>query len=328
MFWLWLACTRPPTPYSAPTALRSNGVLAVVAPSAGGCGGGGTTVEMYGPSWTTDGPVSASVEQTPEGVSWVRFPITTGLGAGELVLRLQGEDAVIPFGGRPGEFELTLAPSDRLPDEAERQEAAQKAKEGVAREASAWRAGRFLLKDQAVTVGEVRFHGDAPPMVSVHDVSWLTPEPVAARRKDDSGDLLLQFPVEPALESEEALIRVNLLSRQVVVPTGPVPDPGMDRRLLLVPGALSEEERADAVLAAADAADQMEAAFLEEQLPQLAQASRMSGCAPLESLGAPWNLMFKGYNVEISNRDEQGCEVLVVPEIEQHRRRITRKFSH
>lgn len=324
MFWLWLACARTEPAVDAPTALRSRGVLAVVSPSAGGCGGGATTVEMYGPSWTTGGPVPAEVEHTPEGVSWLRFPISTGLGDGSLVLRLQGEDAVIPFGARPGEFSLTLARSDDLPDEAERAAAAEAAAAAVEREASAWREGRFLLKDRASTVGEIRFHGEGPPMVSVHDVSWLTPEPVAARRKDDGGDLLLQFPVEPALESEEALLRVNLLSRQVVVPTGPVPDPVVDRRLLLVPGALTAPQRAAAVEAAVAEADAMEEAFLAEQLPLLVQASREAGCAPLAQLGPPWTLNFKGYDVEIVKRNEESCVALAVPELEQHRRRITR----
>ena len=110
MLWLWLACA--PTPHTDLDAvtLQTAGVLARIFPATGGCGGRAPRIEMYGPSWTTDGDVPATVT-TEDRVTWARFPIVTGLGDGEMVLRLQGDDAVIPFGARPGEFDLTLDPS-------------------------------------------------------------------------------------------------------------------------------------------------------------------------------------------------------------------------
>jgi hypothetical protein len=326
MWWWWMACAGPDLPDLDTVTLRSDGVLAVVEPARSSSWGGGVRVGMWGPSWTTGDRVTASAEQT-DGVTWLHFPIQTGLGEGMMVLRLQGDDATVPFGARPGEFELTLAPSPGTPDPDEITAARSAASAGVAREAEAWRRGAFLLRDGTRTVGEVRFQGEGgPPLVSVHDLSWLTPEPAVARRLDDGGDLLLQFPFEPTLESEEALLRINLLSRQAVVPSGPVPDPSLDRRLLLVPGALSDTGREAAVASAVAEADTAEGALLDEQLPMLLRAARSAGCPTLAELGEPWTLVFKGYDVDIV-ASSAGCRVRLVPELEQHRRRLTRELG-
>jgi len=228
----------------------------------------------------------------------------------------------MPLGARSGEFDLVLTKTVGHAEPRALQQAEQTSMIGIAQEQATWEAGLFLLKDGAERVGEVVLRGEAPPMVSVHDLTWLTPEPVVAARADDGGDLLLVFPVEPTLEDEEALLRINVLTRQVVVPSQAVPSP-VDRRLMLEPGELSEVERAQAIAAAVAAADAAERAWLYEAVPGLAKKVRRSGgCARWEDLPAEWRLMLAGYEVEISEVDDE-CAIDIAPEWSQHRRRFS-----
>ena len=259
---------------------------------------------------------------------WVEFPVQTGLGEGTMALRLQGEEIRLPLGARSGEFDLTLQRDPEPPGDDEIAAAAAQAAAAVERERAAWAAGAFLLKDRRETVGEVRFHGaEGAAMVSVHDTTWLTPEPATARRLDDGGDVLLSFPVEPSLEGEDGLLRVNLLTRSVVVPSGPVPDKAVDRRLGLVPGRLTAEARQAAVEAAVAATDAAERELLEEQAGALAEvaAERGGGCTSLAELGEPWTNLLAGYEVEIVTAEGgggAGCAVRLAPVVSQHRRRF------
>lgn len=327
MLWLWLACSGSSPWLTEPLALHGDGIVGVLSPATGGCQGNGVTVRMLGPTWRTSGRVAAQVTHEDDGVHWVRFPIETGLGDGEMVIRLQGRDAVIPFGARSGEFVETLSIMTELPTDEAWSDAQRVAEVGMTQEASLWRAGRFVLKDGDEVVGEVRFLGsDAPPMVSVHDLLWLTPNPVAAARGDDGGDVLLQFPVEPVLESEYGLLRINLLTRSVVIPSGPTPDSTLDRHLTMEAGALTEEERNQAIAAAMASADHWESLWIEEQLPALLRASEAANCASLDVLGEPWTLMFKGYRIEATPTDS-GCQIQLMPDVVQHRRRIQTEVS-
>lgn len=300
--------------------LVGEGVLGQLSPAGAGCGGDDLQIGLWGATWGTAGQVRAEVTEQA-GVLWVTFPIQTGVGEGDAALRIQGGDVRMPLGARSGEFDLVLTKNSGRADaqDLDRAEAASAA--GIQQEQAAWEAGLFLLMDGEERVGEVILRGEAPPMVSVHDLTWLTPEPVVAARADSGGDLLLVFPVEPTLEDEEALLRINVLTRQVVVPSQAVPS-SMDRRLMLAPGALSESERIQSVAAAVAAADAAERTWLFEAVPGLARKARRSGgCASWDEMPEQWRLMLAGYEVEIAEV-EGDCEIDITPEWSQHRRRF------
>ncbi|MFT5685804.1 MAG: hypothetical protein ACI8RZ_006758, partial [Myxococcota bacterium] len=276
---------------------------------------------LWGATGGTAGQVPVEVTQE-EGVLWLSFLIQTGVGEGLAALRMQGDDIRMPLGARSGEFDLTLSRTPGVASAAALEAAELAAVAGIEAEHAAWQAGDFLLKDGEQTVGAVLLRGDAAPMVSVHDITWLTPKPVVATRADDGGDLLLVFPVEPTLEDEEALIRVNVLTRAVVVPSQAVPSP-VDRRLRLIPGTQSDAERRAAVSGAISAADAAEEAWIKDAGVDLARHARRSGgCAEWSELPEEWRLMLAGYEVEIAARDGD-CVLEVSPEWSQHRRRFS-----
>ncbi|MDG1481481.1 MAG: hypothetical protein P8R54_17935 [Myxococcota bacterium] len=321
MLWILLACASSSPLVTEAWVLEGPGVLGQLSAPEPGCGGKGATIGLWGATWGTAGqvPVDAMEE---DGVLWLSFPIQTGVGEGIAALRVQGDDVRVPLGARSGEFDLALTRAPGVNPAALLEAAAQTAQAGIAAERAAWQQGDFLLMDGADAVGEVSLRGDAPPMISVHDITWLTPDPVVASRADDGGDLLLVFPVEPTLEDEEALIRVNVLTRAVVVPSQAVPSP-MDRRLQLVAGSLSDAERAEAVAAAISLADAAEVEWLEEAGADLARRARRSGgCAEWAELPEEWRLMLAGYEVEITTLDGD-CALEVSPDWRQHRRRYS-----
>ncbi len=181
--------------------------------------------------------------------------------------------------------------------------------------------GTFRLEDDGALVGEVQLRGDEPPWVRVYDQTWWTAAPTLADLGSDGGDLLLAFDVEPQLEEERALLRINVARRSVVVPqdTHPTPD---DRHLDLVPGTTTPDEREARMAEARRAAAAAESAWVVETIPALAAAAaRPDGdCATLDALDPVWGLLLRGYAVEIS--PEAGrCVVGIEPEIAQHNRR-------
>ena len=321
LFWILLACHDVPMLIEEPLVLTGDGVLGQLSPAAGGCGGEGLQIMLWGPTWGTAGAVRAEASEE-SGVIWVSFPIQTGVGEGVAALRIQGDDVRMPLGARSGEFDLVLTKTSGRAKQDDLLQAEEVSVAGIAHEQAAWQAGLFLLMDGEERVGEVVLRGESPPMVSVHDLTWLTPEPVVAARADDGGDLLLVFPVEPTLEDEEALLRINVLTRQVVVPSQAIPAP-VDRRLMLAPGSLSDAEREQAVADAVAAADAAERAWLYEAVPGLARKARRSGgCASWEEMPAEWRLMLAGYEVEITESDGE-CALDIAPDWSQHRRRFS-----
>ncbi len=321
MLWILLACASSSPLVTEPWVLEGAGVLGQLSAPGRGCGSEGATVGLWGPTWGTAGQVPLEAVEE-DGVLWLTFPIQTGVGEGIAALRVQGDDVRMPLGARSGEFDLALTREPGVIT-AEAMEAAEaSALAGIQAEQAAWQQGDFLLMDGADAVGEVVLRGDAPPMVSVHDITWLTPDPVVASRADDGGDLLRVFPVEPTLEDEEALIRINVRTRAVVVPSQAVPSP-VDRRLQLVAGALSDAERQAAVAAAITSADAAEIAWLEEAGADLARRARRSGgCAEWSELPGEWRLMLAGYEVSITTLDGD-CALEVSPDWSQHRRRFS-----
>ena len=321
MWWIMLACRSSPPIIEIPRVLEGEGVIGQLTPLGGGCAEHTLQIGLWGQTWGTAGQVTAQAV-VEDDVTWLSFPIQTGVGEGTAALRIQGGDVRMPLGARSGEFDLVLQQHNGTADTDLLKQAEAVAMDGISAEAAAWTAGDFLLEDAGEIVGSVVLRGEQPPVVSVHDLTWLTPKPVVATRADDGGDLLLLFPVEPTLEDEEALLRINVLTRQVVVPSQAVPDP-VDRKLLLVPGVISEDERQAAVVAASAEADSAERAWLAETVPGLARLTRRpGGCAEWGEIPEEWRMMLMGYEVEIVEL-EGVCAIDIAPEWSQHSRRFT-----
>lgn len=326
---MMLACAREQTPTLRTQGLVGDGVVGLIRAAEGGCGGGGPTVGLWGPTWGTDGEVPAEAIEEQPGVVWLWFPLETGLGEGQAALRLEGEQVRLPLGARRGEFDVLLRPTDGLPDGLT--EAAAAAATALERERLAWAEGRFLLLDGAEVVGDLQLRGEAPPLIAVYDAGWLTPERVSARRADEGADLLLSFPVEPSFQAEEAQIRVNVPTRDVVVPAGSAPT-DLDRRLRLEPGTMDAERRANAIATARERSRALENAETSALAARLARAAASEhGCLPLSALDPSWALLLRGYRVHIAEASVPGrdlrCVVEIEPEIIQHGRELRGRFG-
>lgn len=318
-----MGCRAEPRGPSESLVLQGGSVRGVIeVEPARGCEEPAVRVGVWGPHFGTPGLVSATVEEPEPGLSWLHFVMETGLGEGEAALRLQGTEALLPLGGRRGEFEVRLKarPGMLGVDERRKEDDALEARLEAQR--ADWATGAFRLVDAGEIVGEFQLRGDEPPWVWVYDAWWLTPEPTVAALGSEGGDLLLGFPVQPRLDTEEALLRVNVANREAVVPLDLRPS-SADRHLTLLPGPMDPAVRTERLAAARTAAGDAEREWVITTLPQLAaEATREGGCRSLEELDEAWALLTRGYDLQLLPT-ETGCAVGIEPTVPQHRRRFT-----
>jgi len=254
------------------------------------------------------------------GEVWLTFPVETGVGEGKGALWWSPAAGLarLPLGGRPGELDLRLSVGGQATD------GAAAAVASVAQEREAWDTGSFVLRTNAGDpVGAVQLQGlEMPAVVEVWDALWLTTEMVDAERFDQGGDLLLAFPAQPSVEGEDALLRLNVVTRRVVVPSGPQPSPD-DRWLVAEPGKLDPEQITGLRKSAIQAADAQEHAWLEEVAPRLTRdADHQGDCvSPVEAQPA-WELLLAGYTVS-AVRAGRACVVRLEASPPQHRRRFS-----
>ena len=314
-----LACSVGPSGLETPFALEGDGVHIVVR-STGGCGGSAVRVGLWGEGFGTRGEVHADVVPDDDGSTWLHFSVSTGLGGAVAALRVEGESGLLPLGTRPGEYGLQLR---RTPiDEDKLKGAAIASAHSLNLAIQSWEDGAFLLKQAGQTVGEIRFRGDLPPMVSLFDAWWLTPRPVEAAVSADGAEILLAFDVQPSLKGEGGLLRVNAPLKKVVAPIGAVPIPE-ERRFDLVAGRLAEGEFESATEAAKRSADTLEIAAIEYNAQRLAgvAARKGGGCLPWSELVTQWGVLFEGYTVRLIDSDE-GCSIGIEATRSQHGRRF------
>lgn len=314
------ACAPTSPDLGAPFGLAGAGVVGVVRPASAGCGGGGLEVGLWGPGWGTDGVVPAEV-RLEDGDPWLYFSLETGLGEGSAALRLRGETATLPLGARPGEFDVALG-RGAVPKEAALARAEAEGAAAVATERQVWADGHFRLMDGGIVVGDLRFEGERA-QISVYDATWITPIPADVPVTPDGADLVLAFPVEPALEGETAQVRVNAPTRAVVVPASAEPTE-LDRHLVLAPGEVPDAERAASMAAATAAADALERRRVVPLAVELAAAARTADgrCKRFAELGPDWELLLPGYEVHTGASAGGDCEVEIAPIVPQHGRRF------
>ena len=275
---------------------------------------------------STSGLVQASLDEDM-GTAWLRFPIETAFGEGEASIRLQGKEAYLPLGARMNEFGIrmqALQGADVSDDEIVQAQAVWRSRQ--AEDHHAWMQGSFVLYSDVTPVGTVQFIPDSPAEISVFDSFWLSEGVVQAERLDEGGDILLLFPVEPSLEGEDALLRINTILLEAVVPTADVPS-DLDRRLQLKPGVMDQNRRDELMDNAITEANRLEKEVLRRDGVQLAQwAVRTAGCASFDDWVMNSGYDWLGYRVKIEAVDDE-CVVLVESDPEQHRRRFSGKIT-
>lgn len=288
---------------------------------------GSVRVAVIAPGMVTPGgkAVRATVSETPAGEFWLEVPVFTGVGDGAAAILWSPRSgrARLPLGGRAGELELRLVPSTPSSEVEVAQAVA-----AVGTEAEVWSTGSMRLVDHEDTlVGAIQLSGpDHPAQIGVWDPTWRTQGMVAADRIDEGGDLLLAFPVEPSLEGEPGLLRVNVVTRRVIVPSGPQPSPD-DRHLWARPGVVSEAERAEGEAWADQQARAAELSWMFEVAPRLTTAvTDGARCRPIDELDPAWGLVLAGYATE-SVREDNVCNVIIEPAPPQHRRRFRGRLT-
>ncbi len=333
MLWLTglvgLGCGTPPVLPRETWTLRGEGVLGQLT------GEGGCHVGLWGPTWGTPGaaPVPCRAEASEDGV-WLRFPFETASSEGEASLRVQLEvDAgLLPLGSRQGEHEVELVLSSGALPEAERARHAAETSSSLEAWRSAWQVGSFRIETEGRLVGEVRFRAGEPARVGFYDLSWMTDDVVDALQLDEGPDLILLFDAEPSLTGEPSVLRVNRPTNGAVVPLGLVPSPA-ELTYGLVPGAVTEEERAEARALAAMASGQREmevglmlVAALGEQANDVFFRAEGDDCPVVGDLEGDWEALLVGYEVLIE-RVPLGCAVRVEPTRVQHGRRLAARVA-
>lgn len=319
------ACGAQEAPLPASLGLTGEEVRGAILVD-GGCGDGGLRVGLWGPRWGTEGLVSAQAEREGETL-WISFPLQTGLGEGIATLRLLRGDVALLLGAREGEHELRLS-QDIVPPSSELDARAEASRVRLDEERRAWEQGSFLLLDGEQTVGDLQLLGERA-RVAVYDAFWMTPDPVLTTARAEGPEIVFEFPVEPALQGEQAQLRVNVPTATAVVPAGVEPTE-LDRRLSLRPGELEPAARealqAEATLLA-DAIESEQTGALAMRLA--AEARTEDGrCLGPEALDPEWRLLLHGYQISVvQSEDELHCIVEVSPVLPQHGRHLRARYS-
>ena len=279
-------------------------------------------VGLWGPRFATDGLVPAQAEVEGNGL-WLYFPLRTPSAEGTAALRLEGDTLALPLGARAGEFEqrLPLRAGDLDPAAIQAADAA--GQEAVDDRAAAFARGDYQLRDaKGAMVGALHLGGDST-VTFVHPRFITTDgQPQRAAVSVDGADLLLRFAVEPSLQGERGLLRVNLAAGLAVLPVGPAPDP-QDILFSLVEGAADPVALAETAATVAERALVDETLWLSERLPRLAMALRRAdgSCATIDEIDPAWKMSFSGYTVT-PEVVPGGCAVGVQPVVAQHGRRL------
>ena len=298
----WLACTCNPPEASLPRGtfdLSGGGAVGQLVVDEA------CRIALFGPSWDTGSPELRSCTDVGDG--WLELPFRTGAGEGTVVAHFDGEQLKLELGAREGEFGVVLSagPGDLTAGWANSSAA-------VDAHRDAWEAGRFRVQVGDLLVGELEMASDREVWLRLYDPSWMTEDAVQARVYEDGPELVLNFPVMPRLMDADGLIRVNRPLLLLVVPVAAEPDPD-DRVLQLVPGTVTDEERAERVAWALDVGGQREK---ETVLPVLKSVAEV--CAASEDHA----LVLTGYEVQVTAEDDD-CVVQIDPDPVQHRRRMS-----
>ncbi|NOY28354.1 MAG: hypothetical protein GXP62_21045 [Oligoflexia bacterium] len=326
---LLAGCQGSAVPLSGRWILSGPGVLGAIDAQGGlGCSPRGVHVTLYGPSLLTEGAVAAHAVEEKPGLVWLDFPVRTAAGDGQAAMRLQGHEAMVPLGARPGELELRLTATEGWPEADPLAAAQSSARAQLDAATEAWDRGAFrLLDEDDALVGEVRISPNQAPVLAVYDATWWTGGLVQADRQDDGPDIVLAFPVQPSVRGEEGQLRLNVPLSLAIVPADSTPT-DLDRVLRLVPGVVSEQERRTTMATARQRADDAERDAMLSLGSRLAvrALSDDGRCLPWQQVAPELADILVGYDVAVVAEGDH-CLVDVQPTITQHRRRLRARIG-
>ena len=312
-FLFFFSCSEPPflNGYWHMTGLSMEGVGYVESD------GYRAKIELYTDRFRTNGLVDVELEKKDE-IWWLYFPLETGKGEGQAALRLQGTEAMLPLGGRRGEFEIFFSLQKINTKEEELLRSwKEKSVLSVQKEKEYWRQGQFLFQNEDKTFG--MWGGGT---IMLFDEHWLTPEPTIVSTLFQGADIVLTFPIEPSFHGEGAMLRINVPLRRVSVPIAEMADP-MDRQFFLEPGVLSTEQKDQYIAYAVQRSDELEEAFVVEQVRNIFSSGT---CDELVQQDLNSMALWKGYRLEWELLPDKNCSLHIEPMPPQHRRRLAREF--
>jgi hypothetical protein len=296
----------------------------------------GIDVYINHPNLSTNGWERAEIELEKEGGFWAFFDIETAMDTAHAAMRVQGKEARLPLGARRGEFDLIFEIESTSVD-------IKKIEELIVNETPTRKGNLKMQKDfwalrhhiivekkqvnpnSSIPTSEEKIVGYInwdTEQIEVFDASWYTPDPQNFTREVEGGDILLSFDIEPSFQGEQGLIRCNIVTREITIPSSSIPS-SLDRRLYIKEAPLDLDLDLDLDLQkhkkdAQKQADKTELKWIEKQAPLLIQS--------LENTCTSWknqNILdsWLGYRFE-TKKQPLGCQIQIIPDPPQHRRRF------
>ena len=179
-----------------------------------------------------------------EGGFWAFFDIETAMDTAHAALRVQGKEARLPLGARRGEFDLifTVEPSSQgkdiihkiVKEEGRKKEQSRPAKKVLVSSTTRDYRKKFSKRGSTSEEKIVGYIDWNTEQIDVFDSNWYTSSPQNFAQEVEGGDLLLIFDVEPSFQGEKGLIRCNIITRELTIPSSSIPS-SLDRRLYIKP---------------------------------------------------------------------------------------------
>jgi len=287
----------------------------------------GIEVYINHPHLSTDGWKKADIELEDEGGFWAFFDIETAMDTAHAALRVQGKEARLPLGARRGEFDLifTIEPSSQEKDIIHKivKEEDQIRKSNLDQQKKFWSLQQHVIIErnpaadgdisEEKIVGYIDWNME---QIDVFDSNWYTSTPQNFAQEVEGGDLLLIFDVEPSFQGEKGLIRCNVITRELTIPSSSIPS-SVDRRLYIQAPPLDLDLQKYKKNAEKEAAT-LEFQWISDQAKTLYNS--------LESTCVSWKNQsildsWLGYRFETQKIDS-GCQIEVIPDPPQHRRQF------
>ena len=286
-----------------------------------------TYIYILHPSIATNGWQQTEIEMESEGGFWAFFDIETAMDTAHAALRIQGSEARLPLGARRGEFDLVfeIKPSTKQKQEIDLfiETNLSQQQQNIAHQREFWSLQKHVLvehiQNTTQIVGLIDWEQD---QIDVFDPTWYTSSPQNFEKELEGGDVLLRFDVEPSFQGEQALIRCNIIKREVTIPSSIIPSV-LDRRLYLMEATID----LDLQLLKKEAqskAKEAEYLWITENAPLL-QQSLQDDCTSWkdQSILDSW----LGYRFETKKTNE-GCHIEIIPDPPQHQRYFQGTINH
>ena len=291
----------------------------------------GTSSDVYiyisHPNIATNGWQQTEIEIESEGGFWAFFDIETAMDTAQAALRIQGSEARLPLGARRGEFDLVfeMKPSTKQKQDIDIsiEKNTLQRQQHIENQRQFWSLQKHVLVEQIQNTPQIVGIIDwEQEQIDVFDATWYTSSPQNFEKELEGGDILLRFDVEPSFQGEQALIRCNIIKREVTIPSSIIPSV-LDRRLYLMEPTIDLDlqlYKKEAQMKAKEA----EYLWITENAHML-QQSLQNDCMSWkdQSILDSW----LGYRFE-TKKTTEGCHIEIIPDPPQHQRYFQGIINH